>query len=1036
MAGTNIRIGANSSEFQKQMSEVTRQLKLVSSECGVASQKAKLFGTAQDQLAAKQRELTAKIQAQTQMMKLHQDRVLNINSTIDKQKEKQSELAKKIEEVSKKHEESIKTTGKNSEETKKLGDELNYLKEKYAKNEKAIESSNNELVNATTKMNNTEKNILRNQKALEDLNKEISNSKIDKLAENFDKVSDASGKASDKLKPVSTAIAGLGTASIAASITFEDSMAKVSTIADETEVSYDSMKKSIIDLSNQTGISANDIADNVYNAISAGQSTGDAVNFVTNSTKLAKAGFAEAGQSLDVLTTIMNAYGLEADQVGMVSDTLVQIQNKGKTTVAELSATMGKIIPTANSMGVSLDQLGAGYALMTSKGIATAETTTYMNSLLNELGKSGTKASEALKKGTGKTFQQLTEGGYPLGDVLVMLEKEAKRSGVSLADMFGSAEAGKAALVLATDSGDAFNSLLEDMENSLGETDAAFEKVNNTTGNKLKQSLNEVKNSAINMGDTLAPITSMVAEGFSKITGMLSSLSTEQLKTIAGVGAGIITLNLALGAFSKLTKGISNTVKAYKDIKEFGGKALDVVKNFGSKALDGAKAAGNFATSIGKNMVSATVNGAKAVGNLALNLGKATVAFAKSAVQAGVSAAKWIAHKAVTIASTVATTAMSAAQAALNFVMSLNPITLIIIAIGALVAAIVVLWNKCEWFRELCYALFEGLKQAWDATVQFFKSCWDWFVGLWNTAVEGVKNIWQGICDFFKLIWQGVCEYFEFVWNVWKTAFEVVVNVIIAIWQGICNAIQFAWQVIVDFIKLVWEGWKNIFQSVGNIIQGIWQGLCNTIKSIWEGIVNTIKSLWNGFKSIFESVGNSIRSVWNGLTSMISSVWNGVVNGVKSAWNGIISPFQSVVNSIKNIWDGIKSMFKLPHFSITGKFSLSPPSIPKVSVDWYYNGGIFKSPTVLGGVGVGDAFNGQGSNAEAVVPLDEMYRNIDNIILNRTNQLINNSNNNSNTNPIVVQSILNSKVIAESIAGESDSVNGKRLSLYKRGLTL
>ena len=59
--------------------------------------------------------------------------------------------------------------------------------------------------------------------------------------------------------------------------------------------------------------------------------------------------------------------------------------------------------------------------------------------------------------------------------------------------------------------------------------------------------------------------------------------------------------------------------------------------------------------------------------------------------------------------------------------------------------------------------------------------------------------------------------------------------------------------------------------------------------------------------------------------------------------------------------------------------SLSPPSIPKVSVDWYYNGGIFKSPTVLGGIGVGDAFNGQGSNAEAIVPLDEMYRNIKNL---------------------------------------------------------
>lgn len=897
MAGANIKIGANSSQFQKQMAEVTRQLKLVSSECGVASQKAKLFGTAQEQLAAKQKELTSKIQAQTQMMKLHQDRVLNINATIDKQKEKQSELARKIEEVSKKHEESIKTTGKNSEETKKLGDELKDLKEEYAKNEKAIESSNNKLVNATTKMNNTEKAMLQNQKALEDINKEIANSKIDKLAENFDKASEASGKISDKLKPVSTTIAGLGTASVAASITFEDSMAKVSTIADETEVSYDDMKKSIIDLSDQTGISANDIADNVYNAISAGQSTADAVNFVTESTKLAKAGFAEAGQSLDILTTILNAYGLEASEVTNVSDILVQTQNKGKTTVAELASSMGKIIPTANSVNVNLEQLGTGYALMTAKGIATAETTTYMNSMLNELSDSGSTVASILKEKTGKSFAELMESGTSLGDAMAIIEQEANNSGLAMSELWSSSEAGKAALVLATDAGQAFNSTLSDMQNSAGATDTAFEKVNNTTGNKLKQSLNEVKNSAINMGDTLAPVTSMVAEGFSKITGMLSNLSSEQLKTIAVIGVGVVALNLVLGAVSKVTNSISSVVKGIESIKT----AFNSLKKIG------------------------------------------------------------LAVKAFALA---------------------NPATIIIAGIVALIATIVLLWNRCEWFRELCYTLFEGLKQAWDATVQFFKSCWDWFVGLWNAAVEGVKNIWQGICDFFKLIWQGVCAYFEFVWNVWKTAFEVVVNVIMAIWQGICNAIKFAWQVIVDFIKLVWEGWKNIFQSVGNIIQGIWQGLCNTIKSIWEGIVNNIKSSWNGFKSIFVTVGDSIRSVWNGLTSMISSVWNGVVNGIKSAWNGIISPFQSVVTSITRIWDGIKSMFKLPHFSITGKFSLVPPSIPKVSVDWYYNGGIFKSPTVLGGIGVGDAFNGQGSNAEAIVPLDEMYRNIKGIVDN------------------------------------------------------
>ena len=553
--------------------------------------------------------------------------------------------------------------------------------------------------------------------------------------------------------------------------------------------------------------------------------------------------------------------------------------------------------------------------------------------MFNELSKSGTKSSDILKKLTGQSFQEMIASGKSVGDILAIMSDNATVNGQSLADMFGSSEAAKAAMILATDSGNAFNSVLKEMEQSVGATDKAFETIDNTTGNKFKKSLNEVKNSAISMGDILAPVTSKLAEGFSKATKVLSGLSTEQLTMIASIGGGIVTANLALGAFSKLTKGLSKTVEAYKNMKEFGGKAIDIVKNFGTKAMDGAKAAGHLAS----------------------NLGKSAVEFGKTAVQAGISAVKFVAHKAATIASAIATTTMSAAQAALNFVMSLNPITLIIIGITALVAAIVLLWNKCEWFRNLCMGMFEALKSAWNLMIEFFKSIWQSFVLKWNSAVEGIKNIWNSVCNFFK--------------------------------------------------------------------------------TIWESIVNSIKSVWEGFKNIFSSIGNSISSIWSGLTNTISSVWNNVVSGVKNAWNGIISPFQNVVNSIKNIWNSIRSMFKLPHFSITGKFSLVPPSIPKVSVDWYYKGGIFKSPTVLGGIGVGDAFNGQGSNAEAIVPLDEMYRNIDNIILNRTNQLIN-SNNNSNTNPIVVQSILNSKVIAESIAGESDSVNGKRLSLYKRGLTL
>ena len=120
--------------------------------------------------------------------------------------------------------------------------------------------------------------------------------------------------------------------------------------------------------------------------------------------KLATGGFTDVTKAVDVLTTVINAYGLNAEEASNISDKLVQTQNLGKTTVDELAASMGKIIPTAKAANVGVDQICTGYAELTSSGIATAEATTYMNSMLNELSKSGTKTSDMLKNKMGKSF--------------------------------------------------------------------------------------------------------------------------------------------------------------------------------------------------------------------------------------------------------------------------------------------------------------------------------------------------------------------------------------------------------------------------------------------------------------------------------------------------------------------------------------------------------------------------------------------------------------------------------------------------------
>ena len=385
--------------------------------------------------------------------------------------------------------------------------------------------------------------------------------KINKVGTNISKF----GK---KLAPVSAAASGIAIAAGKMAMSFEDAMAKVSTIADASEVPINDLQEAIVELSNKTGIAATDIAENVYNAISAGQATGDAVAFVEKATMLAKAGFTDSASALDILTTAMNAYGLEAEDVGRVSDILIQTQNLGKTTVGELAAAMGRAIPTAKANGVEIENLAAMYAVMTSNGIATAETTTYLNSMLNELGKQGTTAAVAFAKGTehikegGLTMAEAMEQGWELTDVLSILDEQAYASGTSIANMFGSAEAGKAATVL-LDNAQKLNGVVDAMRSSAGSTEEAFNKLD-TKSFQMQQTLNKLKNTGIELGTTLmtmlAPFIDAVGGKVQQLSNWVNSLDENQKKTIVTIVAVVAAAAPLLMLIGNLVASVGTMV--------------------------------------------------------------------------------------------------------------------------------------------------------------------------------------------------------------------------------------------------------------------------------------------------------------------------------------------------------------------------------------------------------------------------------------------------------------------------------------------
>ncbi|CEN86372.1 phage tail tape measure protein [Paraclostridium sordellii] len=831
----NIKIRANSSDFQKQMKEMSAELKKVGSSYSLAQTQARLFGSTTDVLKSKQSELTSKMQIQNRMIEAQTRNISKLNSDISKQKEKQSTLADKIEKTNEKYKESVSQTGKNSEESKKLKQELDNLKKEYEQNDRAIDSNTKKLDNAEIKLNNSKKALLENEKALQEVNKELEKSKLDKFSEGLEKSSQKAEGISNKMKPASTAITGIGTAAAMASIGFEDGMAKVSTIADTTQVPLGDLRKGILDLSDQTGISSEEIANNVYDAISAGQQTGDAVNFVSNSTKLAKAGFAEAGQSLDLLTTIMNSYGLKAQDVTKVSDTLIQTQNLGKVTVGQLSADMGKVIPTAKSLGVNLEQVASGYAIMTSKGIKSAETTTYMNSMLNELGKSGTAANKALKKASGKSFPELIKSGKSLGDILAMMEKDAKKSGKSLSDMFGSAEAGKAALVLSSKSGKEFNDMLGKMKDSAGSTETAFNKVNSATSQGLRKALNSAKNALIGFGDVISPFISLVAKGIANITKAISGMSGTQKKLVVGLGAAFVATNLAIGGFAKLSKGLSNNIKfmqkSGKAIKDYAKATRDgetkLVK-FGKGIVKVSRNIKDFTINIGKKAVQGLKSFGKGLLTVTKNLGKLTLVILKNSAQltknglmwAG-NKAKMLAFKGAQLAVTTATKAMTLAQKGLNLVMSMNPIGIVITALVALGAVFVTLYNKCEWFRN-------GVNAVWN----------------------GVKNIFIGFANFFKGAFH---QDFTRTFGLLGVPLNHFFSVVGTVWNGIKGVFNG----VLTFLSGVFTGnWRKIFSGLKQIISSIFGTIGGIIKAPINAAISGINSAIRAVNRISFTVPN------------------------------------------------------------------------------------------------------------------------------------------------------------------------------------
>ena len=450
-------------------------------------------------------------------------------------------------------------------------------------------------------------------------------------------------------------------------------------------------------------------------------------------------------------------------------------------------------------------------------------------------------------------------------------------------------------------------------------------------------------------------------EAFEKAKPVISFIATTALPSVVGA----------------IMKVIGAAATVYQKLNEWGALKPIIIGVAGAiasmKIVGLAKDTMNAAKAV-KALVTVFIAEKKAMlANIALKVkDKAETLYlhalyAKDAILKGAStAATWAQTAAMTAWNaicTVGTAVTSALGAAFTFLTS--PIGLIILAIAAVVAIGVLLYKN------------------WDTVKEKASQLGQWIVGVFNNLKEKATAAIQAFADKFPAAFAFISSIFES----WKQTVTGVFDGVKQVFQGI---IQFVTGVFSGDWSKALDGLKNIFSGAFKALSSLALAPLNALKGIVAGAMAGVQGTFSNVMSAVNTLtGGKLESIRSAFASKLDAAKQAVTSKFEEIKSGISSKLEAAKQTVQNGLNAIKNFFsgchlslpkiKLPHFSISGSFSLAPPSIPKIGVEWYKDGGILTGPTIFGANG-GSLLGGGEAGKEAVLPLSELWSNMKSVV--------------------------------------------------------
>lgn len=698
---------------------------------------------------------------------------------------------------------------------------------------------------------------------------------------------------------------------------------------DSGSQSFEKLKVAAMDAGSKTKFSSTEAAEALNYLALAGYGVDDAIKMMPNVLNLAASGNMELAQASDMVTDTASAMGLSIQETTSLVDTMARTSQMTNTSVAQLGEGLLTVGGTAKNLSGGVNEASAALGVLADNGIKGAEGGTVLRNVILSLTAPTDKAAKAMKKYGIDVFD--AQGKMrPLNDILGDMDKQignmTQQEKINFINtIFNKTDLkGVEALLGGVDG------KLVDVEGALKTADGTAKEMADTLNSGLGGALDEMKsaleNAGIAAGEALAPVIKDLAKIITDLARKFSELSPHTQKFIVIVG-----------------------------------------------------------------LIAA------AIGPLLVVIGSLMGAF-------------------VMVQGVMAVTGLS-------FMALCTPVLVVIGVIAAVVAAGIFLCQNWDTIKSSASALGDKIKECWENLktwtsetynniVESISTAWEnvktSFTETWNRCSEVVSEAWNWIVEAvtvglqfignliglafdiitlpWQFIWQNCGEYIIQAWEWIKetvsSALDFVSSKIQEGWNNVMSVTQPIWDTITGFISEKWDQLKSWasekFNAVKDAISQAWDITKSASSQAWGIITGYLSDKWNEIKTKaserFNAVKSTVSTAWDGIKSATSEKWESVSNKVSEVWNKVKDTVKSGIDKIKGFMNFNWSLpkLKMPHFSISGKFSLNPPSVPSFGIKWYSKGGIFKRPSILGGIGVGDKHRGNGSNAEAVLPINKL----------------------------------------------------------------